>query len=173
MFRKYREFCVFSKIIYLFKNIYFVPFKVITTKYYFRSWLVLQLRLGWLSFGFLCSKFGLSRKESNISWAMLMRCCFWSKLSNFGTNQIYNIQYTNIQNQIYVTRGNSKFAIFLNTPRISIWINSVLHYIWLKLSYSVVLFKKIYLKIFHFFIVKDHNSSLHPLRDIVNFGIVH
>ena len=32
-FKKYREFCVFSKIIYLFVNIYFVPFKVIPIRY--------------------------------------------------------------------------------------------------------------------------------------------
>ncbi|KYN41414.1 hypothetical protein ALC56_04177 [Trachymyrmex septentrionalis] len=34
LFKKYREFCVFSKIIYLFMNIYFVPFKVIPIRYY-------------------------------------------------------------------------------------------------------------------------------------------
>ena len=32
--QKYREFCVISNIIYLFMNIYFVPFKVIPTRYY-------------------------------------------------------------------------------------------------------------------------------------------
>jgi len=34
LFKKYRKFCVFSKIIYLFMNIYFVPFKVIPIRYY-------------------------------------------------------------------------------------------------------------------------------------------
>ena len=32
--KKYREFCVFLKIIYLFMNIFFVSFKVIPTRYY-------------------------------------------------------------------------------------------------------------------------------------------
>ena len=34
MFKTYREFCVFSKIIYFFMNTYFVPFKLIPTRYY-------------------------------------------------------------------------------------------------------------------------------------------
>ena len=34
MSKKYREFCVFSKMFYLFMNIYFGPFKVIPTRYY-------------------------------------------------------------------------------------------------------------------------------------------
>ena len=34
LFKKYREFYVFSKIIYLFMNTYFVPFKVIPIRYY-------------------------------------------------------------------------------------------------------------------------------------------
>ena len=34
VFKMYREFCVFSKIIYLCMKIYFVPFKVIPTRYY-------------------------------------------------------------------------------------------------------------------------------------------
>ena len=69
MFKKNRKFCVFSKIIYLFVNIYFdslVPtyFPILEAlqkiifcdllqlPLRFRSWLVRQLPLGWLSFGF-------------------------------------------------------------------------------------------------------------------------
>ena len=34
LFKKYREFCIFSKSIYFFMNIYFIPFKVIPIRNY-------------------------------------------------------------------------------------------------------------------------------------------
>ena len=50
---------VFSKVIYLFMSAYFVPFKVISTRYYtlvptffFQSSKHFKKSLGWLSFGF-------------------------------------------------------------------------------------------------------------------------
>ena len=110
MFKKYREFCVFSKIIYFFMNTYFVPFKVIPTRYYtlfpilealqniifcdlvqllLRCRLYIRIGMIELCFArhnhqFLWSKVVADRLQyllSNVN-AIL----FLTKLSNFGTN---------------------------------------------------------------------------------------